>query len=143
VGKVRRVSTLEDAAAAALSALRRETWTARPFSGDGAAIRGRIAEARATLERVRVFAAVDFWLRERGVFPRLPRPVVEGGDEAERTWECRLEVLPGPHGVIDASGHRRTGCSESGIIEISIPDSLRTSRAEKSLGDVNKRHLPW
>ncbi len=48
-GKVRRVSTLEDAAAAALSALRRETWTTRPFSGDGVAIRRRIGEARATL----------------------------------------------------------------------------------------------
>ena len=48
-GKVRRVSTLEDAATAALSALRRETWTARPFSGDGAAIHRRIAEARAAL----------------------------------------------------------------------------------------------
>ena len=48
-GKIRRVSTLEDAATAALSALRRETWTARPFSGDGAAIHRRIAEARAAL----------------------------------------------------------------------------------------------
>ena len=48
-GKVRRVPTLEDAAAAALSALRHETWTARPFSGDRAAILGRIAEARAIL----------------------------------------------------------------------------------------------
>jgi len=48
-GKVRRVSTLEDAATAALSALRRETWTARPFSRDGAAIHRRIAEARAAL----------------------------------------------------------------------------------------------
>jgi FdrA protein len=47
--KVRLVPTLEDAAAAALSALRDETWTARPFSGDRAAIHRRIAEARATL----------------------------------------------------------------------------------------------
>jgi FdrA protein len=48
-GKVWLVPTLEDAAAAALSMLRDETWTARPFSGDRAAIHRRIAEARATL----------------------------------------------------------------------------------------------
>jgi FdrA protein len=48
-GKVRLVATLEDAAAAALATLRDETWTARPFSGDRAAIHRRIAEARATL----------------------------------------------------------------------------------------------
>ncbi|HEV8532553.1 MAG TPA: acyl-CoA synthetase FdrA [Methylomirabilota bacterium] len=47
--KVQMVSTLEDAAEAALAALRHEPWTARPFSGDSAAIGRRIAEARRTL----------------------------------------------------------------------------------------------
>jgi FdrA protein len=47
--RVQMVATLEDAAEAALAALRHERWTARPFSGDRAAIRRRIAEARRTL----------------------------------------------------------------------------------------------
>jgi FdrA protein len=47
--KVQMVSTLEDAAEAALAALRHEPWTARPFSGDSATIGRRIAEARRTL----------------------------------------------------------------------------------------------
>ena len=46
---VQMVATLEDAAEAALATLRHEPWTARPFSGDSAAIHRRIAEARRTL----------------------------------------------------------------------------------------------
>lgn len=46
---IQMVATLEDAAEAALAALRHEPWTVRPFSGDSAAIHRRIAEARRTL----------------------------------------------------------------------------------------------